>query len=394
MNYKKKLLFVMINLKTGGVQSAFLNLLNELKNEKVNIDVLCFDTDDNKKLPSFVNCLPSNKFLRMLAVNRKQINNESFLLGLFRYFCGAFVKLFGQKYVYKLLFKFYKKLNGYDAAISFAQSENHSLCGGCNELVLYRVNAKKKIAFVHCDYEQSGLNTSYSREIYNQFDKIAAVSNGVKNKLIQKCPEFEDKLSVVYNCHNFKKIILMSQEDTVKYSHDKLNFVTIARLSPEKGHKRMLSVFKKLSDEGYDFCWHIVGGGNDKFQMELSGVIESFGLGDKVKLYGNQLNPYRFMKDADILLLPSFHEAAPMVYSEAFTLGLPVLSTNTLSADEFISKYKFGLVCDNNEESIYQLLEDIINNPDRIMDFKTIINNDYKPTNEIAIKQFLNIIDK
>ena len=394
MNYNKKILFVMTNLKTGGIQSAFLNLLNELKNGKIDIDVLCFDTDDNKKLPSFVNPLPSNRFLRMLAVSRKQINKESMLLGLFRYFCGAFVKLFGQKYVYKLLTKSYKKLTGYDAAISFAQSENHSLCGGCNELVLYRINAKKKISFVHCDYEQAGLNTSYSREIYNQFDKIAAVSNGVKDKLINACPEFKEKISVVYNCHNFEKIISMSQEDTVKYLHDKLNFVTVARLSPEKGHKRMLSVFKKLSDEGYDFYWHIVGGGNDKYEMELSHLIECYGLNDKVKLYGNQLNPYRYMKDADILLLPSFHEAAPMVYSEAFILGLPVLSTNTLSADEFISKYEFGLVYDNDEESIYEMSKGIINNPDKIMKFQTIINNDYKPTNEMAIKQFLNIINE
>lgn len=387
----KKILFVMPSLKTGGIQSAFLNLLNELEGEAFNIDVLCFDDDDNNKLPPFVNKLSSNKFLRMLTVEQKKIKEESFMLGVFRLLSGFVVKLFGQKYVYSLLLKTYKKLSGYDVAISYAQSANSSLYGGFNEFVLYRVDAKKKISFIHCDYEQSGINTAYSREIYNQFDKIAAVSESVKNKVVSCCSELSDKVCVVYNCHKFNYIKNLSEINPVIYPENRLNFITVARISNEKGHSRMLEMFKVLSDEGYDFCWHIVGGGNSKVCEDFKTKIEKYGLTDKVFFYSEQPNPYRYMKNADILLVPSLHEAAPVVYTEAFTLGLPVISTNTLSAKEFVEKRKFGAVCDNSADGLYSILRKILSEPQIIDNFKDNIHS-FKPDNAVAKKQFIEMI--
>ena len=41
---KKKILFVMPNLDTGGIQTAFLNLIKEIKDTpNLDIDVLVFD---------------------------------------------------------------------------------------------------------------------------------------------------------------------------------------------------------------------------------------------------------------------------------------------------------------------------------------------------------------
>ncbi|MBO5973440.1 MAG: glycosyltransferase family 4 protein, partial [Clostridia bacterium] len=40
---------------------------------------------------------------------------------------------------------------------------------------------------------------------------------------------------------------------------------------------------------------------------------------------------------ADYLLVPSLHEAAPLVFDEAHSLGLPVISSDTLSAREMLT---------------------------------------------------------
>ena len=44
-------------------------------------------------------------------------------------------------------------------------------------------------------------------------------------------------------------------------------------------------------------------------------------------------NPYGYMRAADVLLIPSFSEAAPMVIHESALLGTPILTTETSSAD-------------------------------------------------------------
>lgn len=389
---KKRILFVIPNIINGGIKSSFLNLINEISHENVDIDLLSFDDSGISDLPSFVNCLPSNVFLRMISQEQKKANEKSRLFGLFRLFCGAWVKIFGQKYLFKLLFLSYKKLSGYDVAISFSQSPNRSLSGGYNEFVLYRVCADQKVTFLHCDYKSVGINTPYSKYIYKRFDKIAAVSNGVKDVFLSECPFLRDKTYVVHNCHRISNIRNLSLEDTVEYNKDVVNFVTVARIAMEKGHIRMLDVLDRLKKEGKNFCWHIVGGGKEPIVSELKAKIESLGLDRCVKMYGDQKNPYRFLRNADFLLLPSFHEAAPMVYGEAIILGIPVVTTNTISAMEFIGESGFGMVCNNDSEGLYNAIKEILDNPKKLDKYKTSINQ-ISFTNAIAKKEFFDMLN-
>lgn len=388
----KKILFVMPSLNMGGVCSSFLNLLYELEDSNLNISVLCFDQDNIEKLPSYVKIIPTNKFLRLSAVKQSVINKESKLMGIVRLTVGFLAKKVSQNIAYRLLFFIYKKLKDYDVAISFTQTPNKSLFGGCNEFVLSKVEAKKKIAFLHCDYEKTGINTAYSKKIYRQFDKIAAVSDGVKAIFEKSTEDLKDKVFTVYNCHRFDNIKKLSKKGKVEYKDNLINFVTIARLSEEKGHERMLRVFAKLKELNYSFCWHVVGGGNNEFVDMFLNEVERYGISGSVKFYGYHSNPYPFIAKADMLLVPSFHEAAPMVYGEALSLCVPVLTTNTLSAYEFIEKNKFGIVCENTETALYESIKEILDNSDSIIEYKKNISNRFEATNEIAIKQFFDII--
>ena len=75
-------------------------------------------------------------------------------------------------------------------------------------------------------------------------------------------------------------------------------------------------------------------------------------------IHGSQLNPYRYMKNAKLLLLPSYHEAAPMVFQEAIALEVPILTTDTTSAMEMVVNQGAGWVCGFDDESIYCSLKD------------------------------------
>ena len=106
---------------------------------------------------------------------------------------------------------------------------------------------------------------------------------------------------------------------------------------------------------------------------------------ENIILHGQQTNPYRFMKNANFFLLPSFHEAAPVVYFEAAAINLPVLTTNTMSAVELVEKRLCGTVCENSDEAIYNMLKNAFESSSS--------NYMCQPTdNALALSQFENIV--
>jgi len=58
------------------------------------------------------------------------------------------------------------------------------------------------------------------------------------------------------------------------------------------------------------------------------------------------------MKNADLFLMTSYHEAAPMVIDEARALGLPILTTETTSAHDMVTDRHCGWVCENSQSAI------------------------------------------
>lgn len=369
----KNILFVMPHLYTGGITTAFLNLINSIcNNTELNIDILLFNHDNTSVLPDNVNVIPTNKMLRLISTSQEKIRKESLFLSLMRLGFGAISKFIGSHIAYKIIFGFCPRLSKYDFAISYCQSSsNRSFYGGMNDFVIDKVDAKTKISFLHCDYSQCGSSDSHNDKVYEKFDKIAAVSQGVKDAFISVMPHLESKVHVVHNCHQVDRILSLSKVNTFVYDNDVLNIITVARISAEKGHYRALEVFARLKNEGYKFRWHIIGGADVRTEVEFAEKIENLDLKDCVVMHGNQNNPYRFFPNADVMLLPSYHEAAPMVFSEAEILGLPVITTDTLSAKEFVADKGIGIVCDSNVEGIYDSLSQILKNPHILSKFSS-----------------------
>lgn len=85
-----------------------------------------------------------------------------------------------------------------------------------------------------------------------------------------------------------------------------------------------------------------------------------------VIFYGVEKNPYRFIRNADLFLPPSHHGAAPLVFTDAKCLGLPILATRTASVQELILDNQAGWVCDHTLQAICQSLKTICRNPDML----------------------------
>ena len=118
---------------------------------------------------------------------------------------------------------------------------------------------------------------------------------------------------------------------------------------------------------------------------------KELGIGDSIFFHGMQKNPYRFMKNADLFLLTSRHEAAPMVFDEARCLGLPILTTDTCSAHEMVTATGAGWVCENSAQGVCDALEEILADPNTLSDMRSSMTEKVL-NNAEAVQQFRSML--
>lgn len=390
---KKKLLIVNNNLTIGGVQQSLITLLDEIK-DIYDVTLFVFSNSGEYRdcIPAQTKLIEATLPLKLMGISQGQTKKLGFGFYYIRAILALYSKIFGSSLPIRLLISTQKKLSGFDVAISFLHNAQETLLyGGCNEFVLHRVSAKLKISFLHGDFSNNGGNTPKNRNAYKLFGKIAAVSEGCRQSLLEVVPELTVKTHCVYNCHNYSENILKSKDNPIEYPNNYLNIVTIARLSPEKGILRGIDVMNRLVNEGHKIRWIIVGDGIQRKEIENK-ILLSYA-SEYIYLYGNQANPYRYLKNADLLLLPSFHEAAPLVFGEAKCLGVPIITTRTSSAKEMVTEGKEGFVCENSESGIYETLTNVLDNPKVLYECKEYLAKQ-QYNNEKAILQFCSLIEE
>jgi L-malate glycosyltransferase len=118
----------------------------------------------------------------------------------------------------------------------------------------------------------------------------------------------------------------------------------------------ILNVSKRLVDSGYRFILEIGGDGDNSVIKEfiknnkLENYIFTFGSLSEVEVSNK-------MKNADIFVMFSNKESQPCVINEAFSCGLPVISTNVGGISELFPS-EFGILIEKgNENQLYEAME-------------------------------------
>lgn len=377
---KMKVIMVNKNMAAGGIETAVIGFLQNLKHN-IDFDLMLFKKCGAllNRVPDDVNILEGGKILKLLGntyAGNIQQTKQSFFYRLKKKILKLANKMGAGKVLSNFALVGQKQKREYDVAIC---------CHGIDQLkveyVAKCVKAKYKVAFIHCDVREYKISKK-SLKMLLKFDKILCVSESCAKIFSEKYPQFTN-VDYLYNFQDVDKILSLSKEFNVEYKKG-LNLVTAARLSEQKAHLRSLKVLKKLHDEGYSFIWNVVGDGEKESQ--IVDFIKQNNMQDYVVMHGLQSNPYPYIKNADLFFLATNHEAAPMVYCESMTLKVPVFTTNTCSAEELVGD--LGFVCDNDEDGIYKKLKEIFDNPNLINDKKEKIQN-YKYDNEAIANRFL-----
>lgn len=388
----KKIVIVNNNMKVGGVQKSLCNLLWELEKKgtyDVTLVLFCPIGDYLDRLPPTVKCIYPKSLFRYLGVSQGEMRGID---ALKRGLLAAVCKVFGRSASIMFMRLSQKRLpESYDCAIAFLHNgRNKSFFGGVQDFVLNCVEAKRKVTFLHDDYNKCGANHKINNKMMDRFDVIAPCSDGCRAVFESALPELAYKCMTVRNCNNVEEIRELSEQDTVVYDDSRINVVCAARFSPRKGIDRAILAAESILNKGLPITLHILGSG--VMEEELKRMVSEKGLNDYVIFHGEQSNPYRFMKNADLFLLTSYHEAAPMVIDESYILGVPVLTTRTNSSDEMVTARNCGWVCENDQEALNTELYRVLNDRDKLAEikYKLASNN---VDNKIQLEQFDSLIE-
>lgn len=386
-----KILIVNNNMHVGGIQNALINLLQELsKNDSYDVTLCVLGNvgDQLDAVPSNIKLISGNRFTKILGLSQAEAKRDGIFSWLWRTVFVVLTKLFGTRLTYGILSRMQKINEHYDVAISFMQNDKFNVFyGGCNEFVLNAVDADLKASFVHCAFTDYEGKNHYNAEIYTKFDRIAGVSKSQAERFKRKCPDVPaDKVYAVHNCYDIDSTLRKAEEYKVSVNDDVINIFSPVRICEEKGVVRMIPIFARLKEQGFKFCWRVAGWG--PLYEEAIALRDKYQMQNEIEFLGHLTNPYPYFQKSDLLLLPSFKEAAPMVYGEAEILGVPVLTTNTTSAVELVADRGIGYVCACDDDSVEAALLEIMKKgkPQRLKESEL--------TNDLALEEFAAIVTK
>ncbi|MBR2339002.1 MAG: glycosyltransferase [Clostridia bacterium] len=387
----KKIIIVNNNMKVGGVQKSLYNLLWEIEG-KHEVTLCLFHKSGTyvNGLPPSVKIVEVHGLFRYLGVGQRECGGVDFFR---RGLLVALTRLFGRTKVLARLRCHMPELEGnYDCAISYLHNGRaKSFYGGTQDFVLRHVSAKRKIAFLHGDYRNCGANNLENNKQIQQFDQIVACSEGCLQALLSVLPQLKGKCVTVRNFHRFDEIYRMAGQDTYIYDEvDCFHVLMVSRLSREKGIDRAIRAVASVNALGLRTRLHIVGDGRER--EGLRSLVEELDVSAQIIFHGEQNNPYRYMKNADLLMMTSYHEAAPLVIDEARSLGIPILTTETTSSKDMVTHMSCGWVCDNTQEAINETLCRIVSNKEALTSLKRDLL-EKKADNSIASAQFAAMLE-
>ncbi len=187
-------------------------------------------------------------------------------------------------------------------------------------------------------------------------DRFIAVSQSVKDKLIEKSKIKPEKINIINNFYTIDNVYFPEK----KMNHPKtITLGFIGRLEKVKGCDELLKLFKKLSEKNN--CRLIVAGdGNQRAELEKYSKENS--IDDRVEFLGfiNSKEKNDFYRMIDLLVIPSLSETFSIALADAYAAGIPVLTNNIQVFKELIEEgingYRFELNNFEDFEEKYNLI--------------------------------------
>lgn len=195
-----------------------------------------------------------------------------------------------------------------------------------------------------------------------KYKKIIGVSDSVLNEYIYS-DKIRDKYITIQN--------YVDKEEVIKKSNDfkcdkKYDLFFIGRLSEEKNPLEFINVVKNL--QMCDINCAIIGDG--PLRQNCEDLIKEYNLEKNIEMLGFQSNPFPFVKNSKIGIMPSKFEGFGITAIESLILGKPVLNSGVGGLKEIFKDNEF-LICSSTKDYVFKA--------------KKILNNEFKLLNDLNV---------
>lgn len=189
--------------------------------------------------------------------------------------------------------------------------------------------------------------------LYNRADMIIAVSEGVKQELVQEFHINPDIVKVIYNPNDITKIESLATESVDNEWFNGMNpiIINIGRLTEAKGQWHLIRAFAKVR-KSVECRLVIAGVGNLK--PDLDKLVDELDLNDDIKFLGWVDNPYKYISKSSLFVSSSLWEALPYSLVEALACGCPIISTDCkYGPREILGDGRYGLLIPEMDNILY-----------------------------------------
>lgn len=355
----KKILLFSHAMEIGGAERALLGLLETIDTTEYEVDLFLMRHEGElmKYIPKNIHLLPKKPEYAALAVPIAQvIKKRQFGIAFGRYIgkrkAAKRVEELGLRgendialeYSHKYTLSYMPMVSDetYDLAVSFLTP---------HYFVADKVNAKKKVAWIHTDYAVVQVDHDSQVEMWNQYDVIASISEQVTQSFVNTFPELRGKVRLMPNIMPLRYMQAQAGEYSVEQempNDGTIKLLSIGRFCNAKNFDNVPDICKILRKQGLNVKWYLIGYGGDEALIQQK--IQEAAMQDYVIILGKKENPYPYIKACDIYVQPSRYEGKCVSVIEAQILHKPVVITDYPTASsQLIDGYDGVVVPMDNE---------------------------------------------
>lgn len=357
---KIKVLYTIPNFDTAGSGKALLNLALGLDKNKFEPHILClhdkgafFETVKNSGLPVHVfDYLPKERpILSMLTkcwkVSRKfkEINPD--IIHSFNYSSN-----------------YTEAISARLARIKWTFTKKNMSWGGSssNSWKLRSLLAKKIIV----------QNTDMIKDFYPNSQKTTLIPRGVN---ISKFEISEPKVEI-------KKAMGTQIHERV--------IITVANLVPVKGIEILIEAFSKISNNHSDWNLWVIGDDSSEYGDFLKQKAKDFGVFEKVRFSGKQLDVVSYLNHAEIFVLPTLDkgEGSPVALLEAMANSKLVIGSNVPGIKDQLQNFQDHVFQSKNTDELAEKLSSFFSYKKEEIErigaiFKEFVSKNYSIESEV-----------
>lgn len=358
----KKVLFIVRDMRFGGVQKSLLSFLqcltaSEYKN-MYEIHLLVLDPTGKMldQIPPQIRVIKPSGPTRWMAsrMNKELLTKYCSVLGIIgeiRWLLKKKLRLFPKQFntEQKVWFNWRNLIpehnETYDIVVSYQDGES-------NYYAIDKVKAKEKILWLHIDYQKPGYDPAFDLRYYEACDAVITVSDNCRKCFLDVFPQFEGKTHVLENITSSDYVLVQGNNGrALEYEQSKgTKILSVGRLNVQKGFDIAIEAAKKLRNAGREFLWLIVGEGPERERLQQQ--IDTNNLSACFKMIGVRENPYAYMNACDLVVMSSRYEGKPIVLDEVKIFCKPIVSTCYPTVNASLEHGKNGWIVDITPEAL------------------------------------------